>query len=100
MCADPGARAYYRCYNMTAEFFQDAATFAPDSDVFYCYPYIMACGGRCTSPTGCTAGALSYNSTNKFNLTNWGGWDHLISSFECHAGPAPTSLYGDDDREA
>lgn len=77
-----------RCYNMTATYMQNAATFAPDGEEFYCYPYIQPCGGICTSPEGCTAGAVSYNSTSRFNLTALGGWDHYISSFECHAGAA------------
>ncbi|KAJ9152153.1 hypothetical protein NKR23_g2907 [Pleurostoma richardsiae] len=76
------------CINMTAPYYQNAATFAPDGEEFYCYPYIMPCGGICTSPTGCTFGAVSYNSTRKENLTSI-GWNKYISSFECHTGPAP-----------
>lgn len=41
------------------------------------------CGGICTSPTGCTFGAVTYDYKNKFNLTAI-GWDKYISSFECH----------------
>lgn len=28
------------CYNMTAEFIHNAATFAPDGENFYCFPYL------------------------------------------------------------
>lgn len=42
------------------------------------------------SPEGCTLGAVSYNSTDKWNLTAAGGWNELIESFECHAGIAPS----------
>ncbi|KAI3393330.1 hypothetical protein diail_4463 [Diaporthe ilicicola] len=76
------------CHNMTSQYSNDAATFAPDDDDFYCYPYLLACGSACRSPTGCTVGAISYDTPDKFNLTALGGWDHLISSFECHAGTA------------
>lgn len=77
------------CHNLTAPYAGDAATFAPDGEDFYCYPYLMACGGICRSPEGCTYGAVSFNTTAKFNLTAAGGWNELIESFECHAGSAP-----------
>lgn len=77
------------CTNLSATYENNAATFAPDGEQFYCYPYLQPCGGICMSPEGCTLGALSYNSTAKYNLTAAGGWDKYISSFECHAGPAP-----------
>ncbi|KAJ0109216.1 hypothetical protein J7T55_009547 [Diaporthe amygdali] len=76
------------CHNMTSQFSNNAATFAPDDDDFHCFPYLMACGGICTSPTGCSPGAISYDTPEKFNLTALSGWDHLISSFECNAGRA------------
>lgn len=37
---------------MTAGYANNASTFAPDGEAFLCYPYIMPCGGICTSPTG------------------------------------------------
>ncbi|ROW04645.1 hypothetical protein VPNG_07427 [Cytospora leucostoma] len=80
------------CHNLTAAYYRDAATFAPDGEEFYCYPYIQPCGGVCTSPEGCTAGALSYNTTDRFNLTALGGWDRYIAAFECHAGTASKGL--------
>ena len=43
----------------------------------------MPCGGICTSPTGCTFGAVSFDYVNKYNLSEI-GWDHYIASFECH----------------
>lgn len=77
------------CHNLTAPWSGNAATFAPDGEEFYCYPYLIACGGICRSPEGCTYGAVSYNTTGKFNLTAAGGWNNLIESFECHKGPSP-----------
>lgn len=77
------------CTNLTTPYYQHAATFAPDGEAFYCYPYLVPCGGACRSPEGCTYGAVSYNTTAKFDLAAAGGWDKYISSFECHAGPAP-----------
>jgi len=71
------------CYNMTTGFYQNASTFAPDGDDFYCYPYIMPCDGLCTSPTGCTFGAIDFNYENKYNLSVI-GWDRYIASFRCH----------------
>jgi hypothetical protein len=43
----------------------------------------MPCGSICTSPTGCTFGAVSFDYENKYNLSVI-GWDHYIASFECH----------------
>ena len=28
------------CYNLTSPFHGNAATFAPDGEAFYCYPYV------------------------------------------------------------
>ncbi|POS77520.1 hypothetical protein DHEL01_v204098 [Diaporthe helianthi] len=75
------------CYNMTSEFVRNADTFVPDNDEFYCFPYLTACGGICTSPTGCTLGPISQYTPNNDNLAQIdGGWNRLIASFECHAG--------------
>ncbi|KAK3333563.1 hypothetical protein B0T19DRAFT_129391 [Cercophora scortea] len=71
------------CYNLTAPYYRNASTFAPDGDGFYCYPYIMPCGGICMSPEGCTLGPVSFSYPYKFNLSAV-GWDHYISSFDCH----------------
>lgn len=84
-----GSYALETCVDLAAPWRANAATFAPDGEPFYCYPYLIPCGGGCRSPEGCTLGAVSYNSTDKFNLTAAGGWNELIESFECHAGTAP-----------
>ncbi|KAK3301569.1 uncharacterized protein B0T15DRAFT_316353 [Chaetomium strumarium] len=72
-----------KCYNLPAGLINNAATFAPDGEAFYCYPYIMECGGICRSPTGCTMGAVSFDYPHKFNLTAV-GWNKYITSFDCH----------------
>ncbi|KAK1779211.1 hypothetical protein QBC45DRAFT_326391, partial [Copromyces sp. CBS 386.78] len=77
------------CYNLPEPFFRNASTFAPDEGGWYCYPYIMSCGEICTSPEGCTLGGVSFQYEHKFNLSAV-GWDHYISSFECHLGAAPS----------
>ncbi|KAK3944291.1 hypothetical protein QBC46DRAFT_404548 [Diplogelasinospora grovesii] len=77
------------CYNMTAPYYQNAATFAPDGEAFYCYPYMMPCGGICTSPEGCTLGAVDFGYEHKYNLTAV-GWDKYIASFECHLNNTQT----------
>lgn len=76
------------CIDLVAPYYKNASTFGPETDGFYCYPYLVACDGECRSPEGCTYGAITYNSTAKANFTS-GGWNHLIESFECHAGAAP-----------
>lgn len=81
--------AFGTCTNLTAPFLENAATFAPDGEEQYCYPYLYPCGGICKSPEGCTYGAVSYNTTAKNNLTAAGGWNKLIESFECYQGVAP-----------
>ncbi|EOO04091.1 hypothetical protein UCRPA7_377 [Phaeoacremonium minimum UCRPA7] len=80
------------CVNVTAPFYQNAATFAPDGEEFFCYPYIMPCGGLCTSPTGCTMGPVDFTYKNKFNMSVT-GWDHYLSSVTCHQGPTPSGFY-------
>ena len=50
----------------------------------------MRCGEICTSPTGCTFGAVSSNYANKNDLGAI-GWDKLISSFECHLNQTTSS---------
>ncbi|KAK3340540.1 hypothetical protein B0H65DRAFT_263085 [Neurospora tetraspora] len=77
------------CYNLPEQFFRNASTFALDEGGWYCYPYIMSCGEICTSPEGCTLGGVSSQYEHKFNLSAV-GWDHYISSFECHLGVAPS----------
>ncbi|KAK4250535.1 hypothetical protein C7999DRAFT_38380 [Corynascus novoguineensis] len=91
ICNDPNGQGHCeytvyeleKCYDLPPELVNNAATFAPDDAPFYCYPYIMECGGICTSPTGCTMGAVNYEYEHKFNLTEV-GWNKYITSFECH----------------
>ncbi|ESA43294.1 hypothetical protein GE21DRAFT_4470 [Neurospora crassa] len=77
------------CYNLPQQFFRNTNTFALDEGEWYCYPYIMSCREICTSPEGCTLGGVSSQYEHKFNLSAV-GWDHYISSFECHLGVAPS----------
>ncbi|KAK1750698.1 hypothetical protein QBC47DRAFT_406755 [Echria macrotheca] len=70
------------CHDLEAPLFQNSSTFAPDGEGFYCYPYATKCDGICTSPTGCTLGAVSFAYQYKFDLSQI-GWDKGISSFEC-----------------
>ncbi|KAI7781748.1 hypothetical protein LA080_014379 [Diaporthe eres] len=79
------------CHNVTSEFSGNAGTFAPVDDGFYCFLYLTACGSKCTSPTGCPGGLITYDSPEKFNLAALApGWDRLFTSFECHAGANPS----------
>jgi hypothetical protein len=43
----------------------------------------MECNAMCRSPTGCTMGAVSFESRHKFNLTAV-GWNVYITSFDCY----------------
>ncbi|KAK0711590.1 hypothetical protein B0H67DRAFT_491300 [Lasiosphaeris hirsuta] len=78
-----GAYELDKCYDLAAPLYQNASTFAPDGEAFYCYPYATSCGGVCTSPTGCTLGAVSFFYEHKFDLGAV-GWEDGIASFECH----------------
>ncbi|OAA58615.1 hypothetical protein SPI_06688 [Niveomyces insectorum RCEF 264] len=71
------------CIDLVAPFANNTNTFAPDGEPFACYPYLMPCGGLCTSPEGCTLGAVSFYYPHKFNLSDV-GWANWIQSFECH----------------
>ncbi len=66
---------------MTAPFFGNLNTFAPDGEAFACYPYGAPCGSICTSPEGCTLGAIDFNYPNKYNLSavQWS----TVESFNC-----------------
>ncbi|KAK3900912.1 hypothetical protein C8A05DRAFT_16842 [Staphylotrichum tortipilum] len=91
ICTDPNAQghceyAVYRldtCYNLPPALINNAATFAPDGEAFFCNPYIMKCDDICKSPQGCTMGPVSFDYPHKFNLTAV-GWNHYITSFDCH----------------
>ncbi|CAK7244418.1 MAG: hypothetical protein STHCBS139747_005956 [Sporothrix thermara] len=69
------------CVNITTPFAGSTNTFAPDGEAFACYPYAMPCGGICTSPEGCTLGAVDFNYKYKYNLSavSWQG----VASFRC-----------------
>ncbi|SPQ26060.1 f6256023-dea7-4ad9-b616-15c82cfef3ce [Thermothielavioides terrestris] len=97
ICNEPNAQGHceygvYKletCYNLPPALIHNAATFAPDGEAFFCYPYLMECGGICTSPEGCTLGAVSFNYEHKFNLTAT-GWNKYITSFDCHSNKTTT----------
>jgi hypothetical protein len=90
MCTGPNAtgKCEYRvyametCHQLEAPFYRNCNTFAPDGEGFACYPRVMNCGGLCTSPTGCTFGAVDFDYVHKYNLSAI-DWDGLISSFDC-----------------
>ncbi|KAI2630781.1 hypothetical protein GGR54DRAFT_635387 [Hypoxylon sp. NC1633] len=96
------------CHNMPDGFSGNTKTFAPDGDSFFCWPtvYVMTlpssfynasvpprilanteyrgqCEETCTSPTGCTFGAVDFYSPVKWDLSTI-QWDQLIESFNCH----------------
>ncbi len=73
-----------KCNNLTAPYFRNTKTFAPDGGNFYCYPRIYQCGGICHSPTGCTFGEVDFGYEHKYDLSAI-QWDTLISSFDCYA---------------
>ncbi|PNY20897.1 uncharacterized protein TCAP_07301 [Tolypocladium capitatum] len=71
-----------KCHQLRAPFYRSINTFAPDGEAFVCYPRVVDCGGICTSPTGCTFGAVGFAYAHKYNLSAI-GWDVLFSSFDC-----------------
>ena len=82
-----------KCHQLETPFYHSCNTFAPDGEDFACYPRVTNCGGICTSPTGCTFGAVDFNYEHKYNLSAI-GWGALVSSFDCskktlHTGAAP-----------
>ncbi|KAI1078351.1 hypothetical protein F5B20DRAFT_225883 [Whalleya microplaca] len=70
------------CHEMPDGFSGNAKTFAPDGDGFFCWPHPGHCGEICTSPTGCTFGAVDFNSAVKWDLSTI-QWDKLIEHFDC-----------------
>ncbi|KAI0180177.1 hypothetical protein GGR52DRAFT_568931 [Hypoxylon sp. FL1284] len=70
------------CHDMPDGFSENTKTFAPDGDAFYCWPKVGHCDDICTSPTGCTFGAVSFYNPVKWDLSTI-QWDGLIQSFEC-----------------
>ncbi|QPH02252.1 hypothetical protein C2857_006461 [Epichloe festucae Fl1] len=72
-----------QCQQLEKPFYQNTSTFAVDGEDFECNPRLVDCGVICTSPTGCTFGAVDFNYKNKWNLGAI-GWDKYITSFDCH----------------
>ncbi|KAK7970410.1 hypothetical protein PG996_001161 [Apiospora saccharicola] len=79
------------CHDLPANLSDNAATFAPDGDNFYCYPRVGHCSDICTSPTGCTFGAVSFSSSVKYDLTSI-QWNTLIESFTCYENSTSTAI--------
>ncbi|KAJ6446639.1 hypothetical protein O9K51_01412 [Purpureocillium lavendulum] len=75
-----------QCQQLSAPFYQNTTTFAPDGEYFSCFPSAVDCGGKCTSPTGCTAGGIDYDYENKYDLSEI-GWHKIMASFVCRMDP-------------
>ncbi|KZZ95893.1 hypothetical protein AAL_04189 [Moelleriella libera RCEF 2490] len=71
------------CQQLSPPYHQNTSTFAPDGDDFSCFPRTYDCGAICTSPTGCTFGAVDFSYEHKYDLRAI-QWDTLIRSFDCH----------------
>lgn len=78
------------CHDLPTEMSANASTFAPDGDNFYCYPTAGNCSQICTSPTGCTFGAVTFSSPEKYDL-GLKNWTNLIGSFTCHENTTTTA---------
>ncbi|KAJ2906831.1 hypothetical protein MKZ38_010329 [Zalerion maritima] len=80
------------CHDLEPSYANNAATFAPDGEPFYCLPKALGCDEICRSPTGCTFGPVDFAYGNKFDLGAI-GWDTIIESFWCYkntSDPEPT----------
>ncbi|KAM4057090.1 hypothetical protein HRG_003939 [Hirsutella rhossiliensis] len=71
-----------KCVQLEAPFYHNTSTFAPDGESFSCFPRVTNCGAICTSPTGCTFGAVNFTYEHKFDLGAI-KWNTLIASFDC-----------------
>ncbi|PHH82674.1 hypothetical protein CDD82_5214 [Ophiocordyceps australis] len=71
-----------QCHNLDEPFYRNIRTFAPDDDNFACYPRLVDCSGLCTSPTGCTCGAVNASYVHRLDLAAI-KWDTLFRSFNC-----------------
>ncbi|KAL7626611.1 hypothetical protein AAE478_003384 [Parahypoxylon ruwenzoriense] len=78
------------CHNMPEGFSANTKTFAPDGDNFFCWPRVGQCEEICTSPTGCTFGAVDFYNPIKWDLSTI-QWDHLIESFSCQLNQTTTT---------
>ena len=87
------------CHDLSAPFFENINTFAPDGEDFECFPRVTACNEICMSPTGCTFGAVDFNYEHKYNLSAI-SWDKLFRSFDCilkpssSGSPPPSTVTG------
>ncbi|RYP21949.1 hypothetical protein DL767_009152 [Monosporascus sp. MG133] len=72
-----------KCHNLPPKLQRNASTFAPDGDGFYCFPRAGTCSQICTSPTGCTFGAVDFHNPRKWDLSAI-NWQRIIGSFDCH----------------
>lgn len=70
------------CHQLKEPFLENTKTFAPDGENFQCFPRLMDCGGICTSPTGCTFGAVAFDYEHKYDLSAI-KWNKMIRSFDC-----------------
>ena len=82
------------CYTLEPPWHQNTSTFAPDGEGFHCYPRAYDCGAICTSPTGCTFGAVSFGYAHKYDLGAI-GWNTLFRSFDCYADAVSVTSWND-----
>ncbi|KAK7749304.1 hypothetical protein SLS62_008273 [Diatrype stigma] len=78
------------CHDLPLDLQRNAATFAPDGEGFYCYPRAGNCSQICTSPTGCTFGAVDFYNPRKWDLTAI-HWEALLGSFTCYLNETTTA---------
>lgn len=83
-----GAYALGACHQLAAPLHGAARTFALDEGAFACLPRAVDCDALCTSPTGCSFGAVDSRYEHRYDLAAV-GWDALLASFVCRASPAP-----------
>ncbi|KAG5921903.1 hypothetical protein E4U42_005662, partial [Claviceps africana] len=72
-----------QCQQLPAPWYQNTKTFVVDDEAFECSPRLVDCGDICTSPTGCTFGAVDSNYEHRWDLSAI-DWDKYIRSFDCH----------------
>ncbi|KAK5989908.1 hypothetical protein PT974_08171 [Cladobotryum mycophilum] len=71
-----------KCHQLEAPFYENVGTFAPDGEPFFCFPRIGNCGSICTSPTGCTFGAVNFTYEHKYDIAAI-KWNTYFRSFDC-----------------
>lgn len=72
------------CVNTPVALNGTTNTFAVDGEAFECFPYVQNCSSICTSPEGCTLGAIDFGYAHKYNLSAV-GWGTLMGSYKCVA---------------